>query len=136
MKVIVCLDDDQGMMFNQRRLSLDQKVIDSIIATVDQEALYMNQYSYSLFKGRSEIKCIVDNHFLEINDDGYYFVEDNCLSQYVSEIDEIIIYWWNRRYPSDVKFAIDLNLYSLYDSEEFVGNSHEKITKEKYIKEG
>lgn len=133
MKVIVCLDDNKGMMFNRRRLSRDSKVIDSIISIVDTETLYMNSYSYALFK-KQEIDCVVDDYFLDSNDDVYYFVEDNDLSDYDSEIDEIIIYWWNRNYPSDVKFAIDLSLYSLYDSEEFIGNSHEKITKEIYKK--
>lgn len=133
MKVIVCLDDNKGMMFNRRRLSRDSKVIDSIISIVDTETLYMNSYSYALFKNQ-EIDCVVDDYFLDSNDDVYYFVEDNDLSDYESDIDEIIIYWWNRNYPSDIKFAIDLSLYSLYDSEEFIGNSHEKITKEIYKK--
>lgn len=134
MKVIVCLDDNKGMMFNHRRLSRDSKVIDSINTMVDTETLSMNSYSYPLFKDQM-IHCIVDDCFLDSNFNGYYFVEDNDLSQYESKVDEIIIYWWNRKYPSDVKFAIDLNLYSLYDSEEFIGNSHEKITKEIYKKE-
>lgn len=134
MKVIVCLDDNKGMMFNRRRLSRDSKVIDSIVSIVDTDTLSMNSYSYPLFKNQ-EIDSIVDDCFLDSNNDGYYFVEDNDLSHYESKIDEIIIYWWNRNYPSDVKFAIDLSLYSLYDSEEFIGSSHEKITKEIYKKE-
>ena len=32
MKIIVCLDDNSGMMFNRRRQSRDRVVIDDIIA--------------------------------------------------------------------------------------------------------
>ena len=66
--------------------------------------------------------------------DCVYFVEDLPFS--LDRVDSVTIYRWNRLYPSDVKFDVDLNkngfvLDSIY---EFEGSSHEKITEEKYKK--
>ena len=51
-------------------------------------------------------------------------------------IEEVIVYKWNRRYPTDTYFDLDLAAlgFRLASSEEFAGYSHEKITKETYRK--
>lgn len=131
MKVIVCLDDHLGMLFNHRRLSKDQRVIEAIENRLNHSALYMNAYSYPLFENRNSINCIVDQSFLEIAE-GYCFVEDNDLVMFADKIEELIIYWWNRSYPYDLKLAVDLADYRLSEQKEFVGNSHDKITEAIY----
>ena len=47
---------------------------------------------------------------------------------------EIILYKWNRVYPADFRFEVDLSSWKLEESEEFAGLSHEKITRERYIR--
>ena len=49
-------------------------------------------------------------------------------------IDEIILYKWNRVYPTDFYFDINLSTWNLTQVTEFKGNSHERITKEVYKK--
>ena len=47
-------------------------------------------------------------------------------------IEKVILFKWNRNYPADTFFSLDLSGYTLEKTEDFAGNSHEKITKEIY----
>ena len=47
-----------------------------------------------------------------------------------SRLDEIVLYHWNRVYPADYYFDIDLHGWTLADQKEFKGFSHDKITRE------
>ena len=69
-------------------------------------------------------------------EDDICFVEDRALIPHVSKIHRLIIYRWNRTYPYD--FSLDLlplsEEWRLVKTEELIGSSHEKITKEIYLK--
>lgn len=134
MKVIVCIDDNKGMLFNKRRQSKDRKVLEDIARMT--ESVKINCFSEKLFaetEVSSAIRVTVDECFLEHAIEGEYcFVENILLSPYVSKIEELIIYHWNRKYPSDFKLDIDLKKWKKQSKEEFAGFSHEKITKEIY----
>jgi len=114
MKLIVCLDEAQGMAFNNRRQSRDKEVIKKINEIVGETPLYINEYSRDLFADG-----IIGAG------DGFYFAEVDLPK---STPDEIYAFYWNRLYPSDLKFCIDLSLYDMTDTCEFAGLSHEKIT--------
>ena len=136
MKVIVCLDDCLGMMFNSRRQSRDRAVIADVLKMTEREGLYIGQCSEKLFC-EYDGKYTVSDSMLDIAQRGEFcFVESERLSGYVDSIEEIIIYRWNRRYPADLYFDIDLESqgFSLAKREEFEGYSHEKITKEIFTK--
>ena len=136
MKVIVCVDDNGGMMFNKRRVSKDRTVCADIANDLGGRFLYTAEYSRSLFV-ESRIPFIATDGFLDdASDEDVCFVEDRCLLPYAEKIDEITIYRWNRRYPSDLKLDIapeDMGL-TLKETKDFQGYSHEKITKETYAK--
>ncbi len=67
--------------------------------------------------------------------DDFCFVEDSEIVSYEDIVDEVYLYKWNRKYPSDVKFPKDmLNEFKLEGSTDFEGNSHEKITEERYVR--
>lgn len=136
MKVIVCLDDDNGMFFNKRRQSQDCAVRDDIAASLQGTRLCMNAYSFKQFK--EEVSFIrTEETFLEHAGEGdVCFVENVALRPYEQDITELIIYRWNRKYPADFYFDLDLQKWEMIKSEEFTGNSHEKITKETYIRKG
>ncbi len=51
---------------------------------------------------------------------------------YEDRIEKVILFKWNRNYPADTFFSLDLSGYTLEKTEDFAGNSHEKITKEIY----
>ena len=134
MKIIVCLDNSDGMLFNSRRQSKDKNVIKDIEKLVGDNLLITTPFSWLLF-GDKNIKLATTEDFLNINTDDYCFVENRHLGKVKDKITEIIIYRWNRNYPSDFYFDINYkNDFSLISSEEFKGNSHDVITKEIYEK--
>ena len=62
------------------------------------------------------------------------YKENTGLQAVEAKIEKIIVFWWNRHYPSDRKFDLDLSKWNKVSKEEFAGYSHEKITKEVYEK--
>lgn len=136
MNVIVCVDDNNGMMFNHRRQSRDEFVVQDIIKLIGDHKLYISPYSIQLFEGYSDINIIANSQFLELaGETDYCFVEDSELLPCVEKIEKIIIYKWNRVYPAD--FYFDLNPetgWMLESAIEFKGNSHETITREVFCK--
>lgn len=128
MKLIVCLDDNRGMLFNNRRQSRDRVLIENVLEYCKGKKIYTNEYSSKLFPEDSvEI-------FQSINETGneYCFVENFTVNE--NDVEEIIIYKWNRVYPADVYFNIDLNGWNLSETMDFEGSSHDKITREIYVR--
>ena len=142
MKVIVITDDCQGMLFNNRRQSKDKMLRKEIINLCKNKILYMNEYSYNQFESseKEEVMIRVSESFLrdvnmdagKIIDDGYCLVENENLTDYVDDINEIVMFKWNTKYPADMYFDIDLNRFQLVVTKDFQGNSHNKITMEIY----
>lgn len=135
MNIIVCLDDNNGMMFNKRRQSQDKILRSNIKELVENKNLFMNSYSYKLYKDIDNGNIKVHEDFLnecEAND--FCLIENKSLNNYINKINTVTIYKWNRVYPSDFYFDINLENYSwtLLEEEEFQGSSHEKITKLTY----
>lgn len=136
MKVIVCIDDKKGMMFNNRRQSQDSAVRKDILETVENKKIWMNPYSAKQFQLETEnLSMIVDEDFIEKAGSDYCFVENISLKPYIKKIEEIIIYHWNRQYPADFYFDIDVEEsdWEVISQKELVGTSHENIQKEIYI---
>ena len=135
MIVIVCVDDNLGMMFNNRRQSRDVEVVKKIVELTKDNRLWMNRYSYELFENLESTNVNVDSGFLSETANGEYcFVENIDLEPYEKWVEKIIVFRWNTVYPSDHELDIDLGSWQLLESSEFVGKSHEKITMEVYSK--
>lgn len=133
MKIIVCVDINKGMMFHQRRQSQDRVLREKILKITD--CLYMNTYSSLLWKNH-HLEMIVDDHFLrKAKDDDYCFVENESLKEYQDDIDEIILFCWNKEYPADFYLDINFNEFQLVSQEDFIGSSHDSITQMIYRKE-
>ena len=132
MKVIVCLDDINGMLFNKRRQSRDVKILEDI-ATLTTN-LWIGSFSEKLFENVSFQTHIDDSFLSKANDGEYCFIEHEKLLPHLDKIEQLIIYRWNRNYPSDFKIDLNLAEWTLIDTLDFVGNSHEKITREIYRK--
>lgn len=132
MTVFVCLDDKMGMTFGGRRQSRDSKVIEDIFATVGKENLFIAPFSEKLLDGRKNVKVKRDPLGAAKRD--FCFIEDRGIEKHINDIDTLIIYKWNRHYPSDMKFDVipaDCG-FVLTEAVELAGTSHEKITKEIY----
>lgn len=135
MKVIVCLDDAGGMLFHNRRQSQDRGLREELLNNLGKARLWMNAYSFGQFREAGQGNLTVDEAFLDkASKDAYCFVEDQQLKPYESEISELIIYRWNRKYPADLFFDLDLTDWHLVDTRDFAGSSHQRITKEEYRK--
>lgn len=129
MILIVCTDDKNGMMFNNRRQSRDAFVITDLIKIVGENKLYCTEYTSKLFND-FKFKPEICEKFDDLSDDSYIFIENP--DDIPQNITKIIKYLWNRHYPSDKKFNI--TNFKLESSCEFSGKSHEKITREIYVK--
>lgn len=137
MKIIVCVDDDYGMMFNHRRQSRDRILCKNVQELCAGEKLYLNAYSAELFTREKSENLVVCEDFLEkAPQDAYCFVENVDILPCKEKICGFILYHWNRRYPGDIFFPTDLleEGWKLQESTEFSGSSHEKITREIYLK--
>lgn len=128
MTIILCLDDKNGLSFNNRRQSRDRILIEDIM---QNDNVYILERSACLFAEYSVNKV---NDVSDLPNDAVYFHEITDPKDILDQFDTIIIYRWNRHYPSDVKFDFTMNDYEKIYEEEFVGFSHDKITKEVYNK--
>ncbi|WP_041137959.1 hypothetical protein [Beduini massiliensis] len=134
MKIIVCLDDHNGMMFNNRRQSQDRKVREDMMQL--SLPIMMNSYSYKMFEKGYTKNIIVQEELPVLKEDCYLFIENQDVKTYEDQITEVIVYYWNRTYPSDLKWMIDLTSkqWQVVSVTEFQGSSHDNITKTVYIR--
>lgn len=138
MIIFVAVDDKNGMTFNKRRQSKDKILREHIMEQSKEHTLWMNTYTKNQFETPLAENIIVDDDFLDkAGKDDYCFVENLFLERYEDKIEKVILFKWNRVYPADTHFDIDLeqNGWKLVSVEEFAGNSHEKITKEEWTNE-
>lgn len=135
MTVIVCLDNANGMMFNHRRQSRDANVIKDILKTINGASLLISPYSEPLFSQEECSASVSDSFLVDAAAEDYCFVENASVAEFKEKITKLVIYKWNRDYPADFYFDIDYaNDYKLETTLDFIGTSHEKITKEVYVR--
>ena len=103
LNLIVCLDDRNGMMFNRRRQSRDIALCERVLALTTGK-LYMNAYSKKIFP-ESEKIVVCENFLEEAGKNDFCFLES--APETLENATGIIIYRWNRLYPSYVHFGFD-----------------------------
>ena len=130
MRLIVCLDDKNGMAFNHRRQSRDRVVIAKIEELVKGSTLHFSPYSAKLFSSGDFEPS--EDYLSRAGEDDFCFVEQEDVTPYEQQIKEITVFRWSRVYPADLYFPIELTQWRLEQTVEFPGNSHEKITMEVY----
>ena len=163
MKVLICVEERGGTLFNGRRQSSDRNVSRDMLreagsllpdgkliapeeALKDGKRLWISPFSKKLFRGKNDYLVIVDDPLREATEDEAHekrfmggqtitvFVEDLPLAPYKEQIRELVLYRWNRTYPFDRKLDIDLSEYQLAETMQLAGFSHDLITKERYIR--
>jgi len=136
MTVFVCVDERGGMTFMNRRVSSDRIITADIEKTVGDGMLYISDFSEHLFEESNISVMSVPEPLLSAAEGDFAFIENFSLVPFAEKINKLIIYNFNRRYPFD--FSLDINPLSdgfrLSEKYDFKGNSHDKITKEIYIK--
>lgn len=133
MIMFVCLDDNNGMLFNHRRQSRDQAVFKDMLALAGEEKIYMNAYSAKVFALFAD-RIVVQENFLEkIPRGSYGFLENSPLKSHEDRLEAVVVYYWNRVYPADTYLDVDLSQgWEVTDIKEFGGTSHENITRKTY----
>ncbi len=149
MIIIACVDEKNGMMFHHRRQSRDSVVCRDILRECGGKKLYLSVYSAKLFEavredrevgiseGMAEAELRISEDILnQAGDEDACFIEDTDIAGFEGQIQKVILYKWNRRYPTDRYFPLDLSdgAWELLRTEEMKGSSHERITKEIYVR--
>ena len=135
MRLIICLDDKNGMSFNGRRQSMDKVLREKLLERVGTEKLWLSPYSARQFTQLQD-NMIADQAFLQkAEKQDTCFVETQDVSDYISQFDQLIIYRWNRVYPAELHFPMNYVdfAWKLICKTEFAGNSHPTITEEIYV---
>ena len=132
MTFYLCLDDRNGMRFNNRRQSRDALVLEDIRSSVNQE-LTIEPFSETLVAQSGIPYVLAPEDWTTLPPDAHFFLETGPHN--AAELaDTLVVYRWNRHYPADVFWNVnyaDLG-YSLAEIREFPGTSHDRITKEVY----
>ncbi len=133
--VAITVDDNMGIAFNKRRQSRDKKLIEDLCKKADGD-IYVSSYSAPLFEEHEDRIRVVDDPIKNAPDGACCFVEMTDINEYAESISKLIIYHWNRLYPSDKKLDTDVLKcgFRMTAKYEFIGNSHDKITKGIYEK--
>lgn len=136
MKLIVCLDDKGGLLFNRRRQSRDRRLVADVLEMARGKRLYCAPFSATLFEGQTEA-VVFDESFLSLaEDEDFCFAEEGPFLPWLGRIHMLILYRWNRTYPADVYFDLNPEAqgFTLRERTDFPGHSHETITKEVYLR--
>ena len=129
MTLIFCLDKERGVAFGGRRQSRDRELCADILKDCVDTHLAMSAYSAKLFESADVL--ILESPTAECD---AYFLELKNPADAIHLANRVVIYNWNRHYPSDIRFDADLSSlgFALTKTQDISGYSHEKITKEIY----
>ena len=131
MNLIVTLDDGNGMAFNHRRQSRD-RVLNERILALCKGRLTVNAYTAKLFSDTGAELTVTEDPPALAGEDDWCFAEDFPIAPYADRIKKLVVFRWNRSYPSDRKFDLPLTDWKRISQTDFPGSSHEKITEEIY----
>jgi hypothetical protein len=126
MKLIMCVSRNGGIAFNNRRQSRDEQVCKDMIM-LSNGKLFVEEYSSGLFEGVADVRICDDS---KKSGDQYYFAERKMPDMDEQSVSEVVLYHWNRDYPADHFFDMDLGKFHLQETMEFEGKSHECIRRE------
>lgn len=133
MRVITCADQNGGLFFNQRRQSRDRLLIEDVLSFCKGNTLYISNYSKILFPDEAPV-VVAENPLEAAKAGDFCFTEGLLLTPAETTIEEFILYRWDKVYPADTFLDLDLAQWQLQSTYDFVGSSHDKITREVYTK--
>jgi len=133
--LIVCVDDRMGMAFGGRRQSRDRSLCEDMIAFAAGRTIRMAPRSARLFAGMGGETAASEDFAEVVSANECCFAEFQPVGELAERADELVLYRWNRHYPADLRFDVPLEDWRLTQVSGFAGTSHEKITREVYVRE-
>lgn len=154
---IVCLDQEDGLLFNSRRQSRDRVVTEKILSMTEGKPLWMSAYSRRIFPEDASV-CVAEDlvgKLAEPAESARKAAEQAesaqkepwqqpekasfCLIEEAVDleneaIDEWLVFRWKRVYPADVFLKFPKDSWEKELIETFAGYSHEEIDLERYRK--
>lgn len=135
MILIFTLDDKNGTSIGGKRQSKDRVVADKIIELSNNQPICMKAKSTTFFNDASYMcKIRTIDSFDELHEDSIFFAEEVVQASVMEAAEKIIVFRWNRNYPSLVTDRVSLDGYNKEIADEFKGYSHDKITMEVYTR--
>ena len=143
MILISCVDDSVGRSFNNRRQSKDRVLTAHIIKRVGENLAWTTGYTAKMLFGNDlgrPLNWKLSNIPLRAAIDGEFcFAEDIPSSEIVYAmqhhgIEAVWLYRWNRSYPGDNFFPLDMTAppWKKVSETELKGHSHPSILEEIY----
>lgn len=130
MIIAACVDEAMGLKFNGRRQSRDRIVMQELCAMAGDRLRVAPASAKLLEEGSAYVG---DDYLTGAKSGDWCFVEDTAYLNQAAEIEQIVLFQWNRSYPADLYFQFP-GEWTGAVSREFSGSSHEKITVEVYKK--
>ena len=131
----ICLDDRNGTLFNGRRQSMDREVRRVLLELAGEKPLRVSPYTAGQFSQEERSRLAVSQQFLEDAGPGdICFVEETPLAPLEGQLEQLVLFRWNRHYPSDRTLDISLDGWKKISSQDFAGHSHPNITMEVYTR--
>lgn len=130
MIIAACVDEAMGLQFNGRRQSRDRIVMEQLCAMAG-DRLRVSPASAKLMEPGSAY--VGEDYLTGAGAGDWCFVEDTSYLALEQEIQQIVLFQWNRSYPADLYFQFP-GEWTAAECREFAGSSHEKITVEVYRK--
>ncbi|MBQ0037938.1 MAG: ribonuclease Z [Clostridiales bacterium] len=130
MKLIICWSSNKGIAFHHRRVSRDAAVIADIETLLCGKNLLIHPSSLALFDGSNIALTCQESFLSDAGAEDFVFVESDAYLPFEDDIDQIISYNWNRDYPADTYFRMDLSAFEQTESVAFAGHSHENIQRD------
>ena len=132
MTLAFCVDDRGGLSFNRRRQSRDRAVSADLLSQAGECTLWVEPYSRPLFPQEAEHIRTAEEPWTQAGPEDVCFLELTGPAPALERADKLILYRWNRHYPSDRRIALPPEGWTLTGRAEFPGHSHDVITKEIY----
>ena len=123
MVIVLCVDDQYGLLFNGRRQSRDRVLLERLLET--DKTIWMNSYTAKLFSQLPGNVSVQENFMQAAGPEDICFVENVPITDLPENCDQLILY-----FPAE-----ELKKWKLVSTYDFPGNSHDKITEKIYEKE-
>ena len=140
---IVCLDQEDGLLFNGRRQSRDRVVTEKILSMTEGNPLWMSAYSRRIFPEDASV-CVAEDlleKLAELTESAgenagkaSFCLIEEAVDLENEAIDEWLVFRWKRVYPADVFLKFPADGWEKELIETFAGYSHEEIDLERYRK--